>query len=59
MMLCGGNANKCIRRKVGEKVKILAQECSPGDQENRNEGNNSVCFMPGNRRSQQKLDAAS
>lgn len=53
-----GNANKYIQRKVDQKWKSLAWEYNPGDPENRYEGDDSVCFMLGNRRSQQMLEGA-
>lgn len=41
---------------MGQKEKSLAQECNPGDQEGRYEGKDSICPIPGNRNSQQKLE---
>jgi hypothetical protein len=41
---------------VVQKEKSAARECNLGDQENRYKGDVSVCFMLGNKRSQQKLE---
>lgn len=46
--------------KEGEsKRKEPGTGVNPGDQEDRYEGKDSVCFVPGNRNCQQKLEEAS